>query len=99
MAIAGYLVRSDNVVWRDIAGEVVIAERNNSTMHVLNKTAGLIWSLADGTKQVNDIAADISKRFDVSLEQAQADTEEFYDQLLELGLINMKEEPQEAKEV
>lgn len=91
MEIRGYLIRNEMVVWRDISGEVVIAERYNSTIHVLNKTASLIWTLADGTKQMEDLAAAIYNRFNVTSEQARADTEEFCQQLLGAGLIRLKE--------
>lgn len=38
-------IRDQDVVWRDIAGEVVIAQRDNSLIRVLNNTASLIWNL------------------------------------------------------
>ena len=89
-------IRNNRVVWRDIAGEVVIAERDNSTVRVLNKTASLIWTLADGTRQTEDIVAEVCGRFEVPLEQAQADVDEFCRQLLEAGLISMKNGSQRA---
>ena len=62
MVAKGYPVRNDNVVWRNVAGEVVIAERDDSKIHVLNGTASLIWSMADGTKQIEDMVAAICKK-------------------------------------
>ena len=91
MKITGYPIRDDAVVWRDIAGEVVIAERDSGSIHVLNRTASLIWASADGTKQVDELATDICNRFEVTPEQARADAEEFCSQLLEAGLISLKE--------
>lgn len=91
MEITGYIIRNEGAVWRDISGEVVIAERDNSTIHVLNKTASLIWTLADGTKQMEDLAAAMCNRFDVTPEQAQAETEEFCKQLLGAGLVSLKD--------
>ena len=91
MVVMGYPIRNQDVVWRDIAGEVVIAERFSSTVHVLNKTASMIWTLADGTRQPEDIAVAVCSRFDVALEQAQADVEEFCQQLLEAGLLSTKD--------
>ncbi len=58
MAAASRPVRDKSVVWRDIAGEVVIAERDNRTIRVLNKTASLIWTLADGTRRAEDIVVE-----------------------------------------
>jgi hypothetical protein len=90
MANTGYLVRDESVVWRDIAGEVVIAEKNNTTIHVLNRTAGLIWTLADGTRQVEDIAGELCNQFDVTQEEAMADTNEFCRQLIDAGLVSLR---------
>ncbi len=87
-------IRDNGVVWRDIAGEVVIAERDNRTVRALNKTASLIWSLADGTRQVEAIVAEVSRRFDVAPEQVRVDVEEFCEELLQAGLISMKDTPQ-----
>ena len=89
MAVKGYPVRNDNIVWRNVAGEVVIAERDNSKLHVLNGTASLIWSMADGTKQIEDMVTAICNRFEVTPEQAWTDAEEFCDELLGAGLISL----------
>ena len=87
-------VREKNLVWRDIAGEVVIAEGDNSTVRVLNGTASAIWNLADGTREAGDIAASICSRFDVEPEQARADVDEFFQELLQAGLIKYEDASQ-----
>ena len=92
MAIAGYLVRNEDVVWRDIAGEVVIAERDNVTVRVLNGTASTVWILADGTKHVEDMVDEICNRFEVTRAEAKADAEDFCRQLLNAGLISLHDD-------
>ena len=89
MAIKGCPVRKSHVVWRDIAGEVVIAEGGNSTIHVLNGTASLIWSLADGSRGMEDIISEICNKFEVTREEAMLDAEEFCRELLQAGLVTM----------
>ncbi len=96
MAVTVHPIRDKRFVWRDIAGEVVIAERNNRTIRVLNRTASLIWTLADGTRQTKDIVAEVCSKFEVAPEQARSDVEEFCQQLLEAGLISMKDGSKEA---
>ena len=93
MAITGYLVRNKEVIWRDIAGEVVVAERNNNAdnLRVLNRTASLMWTLADGTRQMEDIVTAIWNRFEVTPEQARDDAEEFCRNLLDAGLASVDE--------
>ncbi len=96
MAAIVHPIRDERLVWRDIAGEVVIAERDNRTVRALNKTASLIWTLADGTRQTEDIVAEVCTKFEVAPEQARVDVEEFCQQLLEAGLISMKDISQKA---
>ena len=89
MTVTGYLVRNNNVVWRDIAGQVVIAEGNSGTIHFLNRTASLIWTLADGTRETEGMATEICNRFEATPEQALADAQEFCQQLLKAGLVSV----------
>ena len=89
MIIEGYLSREKRVVWRDIAGEVVIVEEDGATVHMLNRTATFVWGLADGTRRMDDISKALCQRFDVTPEQAQADTELFCVQLVEAGLATL----------
>jgi len=98
MKTMGYPVRDERVVWRDIAGEVVIAERDNNTVHVLNPTASLIWMLADGTRHTEDIGTMLRDKYNVAPEQASADVSEFCRQLLQAGIISMKNVSSEGQE-
>jgi hypothetical protein len=89
MEITGYPVQNDRVVWKNIDGEVVIVEPESSHIRILNGTASLIWTLADGTRQTKDFVPVICGEFDVTPEEARADVMEFCQELLQAGLINM----------
>jgi hypothetical protein len=97
MEITGCPVRNNKVVWKNIAGEVVIADREGSTLRTLNKTASLIWILADGTRQIVDMVPEVCDKFETTPEQAQADIKEFCQELLQAGLISVKEGPHGTK--
>jgi len=56
-------------------------------MVVLNETGKFIWSRLDGSKSVKDIAEAMTEEFDVSLEDAQKDVEDFVGELRNLGLL------------
>ena len=96
MEPTGYLSREKRLVWRDIAGEVVILEEDGATVHMLNKTASLIWNLADGTRRPDDISRELLQRFDVTPGQADAETERFCRQLTEAGLAILSPTPRVA---
>ncbi len=90
-----YVSRSDEVIWRDIAGEVVIVGENDCTIRMLNETASYIWLLADGTRLSDEIAAALSQRFEVAPEEAQADVDQFCSELLEANLATASTSPRE----
>jgi len=82
-----YLRRCEDFVWRDIGGEVVILNEEGTQVCLLNKTASSIWTLCDGTKALDEIAAQLCDRFDVSSAEALADVQEFADELVGAGLV------------
>lgn len=69
--------------------EIIIVEEDYVTVHVLNKTAGFIWTLADGSRRVEDISSAIYARFDVIPDVARIQTEIFCNTLLDSGLISL----------
>ncbi len=90
--LSGYPKRREDNTWRDIGGEVVILNEDGTQVCLLNKTAALIWTLADGTRTMEEVAESICQRFEVSLQEAVADVQEFSAQLLEAGLIEVPRE-------
>lgn len=89
----GYLKRNEDNVWRDIGGEIVILDEEGEQVCLLNKTAAMIWTLADGTKTETDIAAQVCERFDVGVDQALADVQELGAQLLGAELLEYLDQP------
>ena len=87
--LSGYPKRCEDNIWRDLGDEVVILDEDGTQVCLLNKTASLIWTLADGTRTMEEIAESIYQRFEVSLQEAMADVQEFGDQLLKAGLIEL----------
>jgi hypothetical protein len=79
--------KSDDLVWRSIDEEIVILTEDGRKIHTLDKVGGAIWELIDGSKSVKDIAELICERFDVSLDEAQADTLEFCGELVDKKIL------------
>ena len=96
MAVKEYPARNEEVIWRDIAGEVVIVGEDDNTIRMLNKTASLVWSLADGSRQLQEIVDAICDKFQVAPYQARADAEEFCLELVDAGLLSLSQLPQES---
>lgn len=57
-------------------------------MVVLNETARFIWEWLDGTRSPDDIAQGLTETFDVTLQQAKKDVEEFLAELERMGMID-----------
>lgn len=81
------MVQAEDIIWRRIGDEVVVIKDDGLATHVLNKTAALIWELCDGKRGIDEIAAVLCERYDVSPEEARADTKETIEDLTKVGII------------
>jgi hypothetical protein len=67
--------------------EAVIVLPDKGQVKVLNEVGARIWALADGSRSVREIAAEIARLYDVSPAQAETDTVLFLQELREKALI------------
>jgi hypothetical protein len=85
--IEDQIKQAEDVIWRRIGDDIVVIKDDGRSTHVLNKTAALIWELCDGKHGIEEIAAGLFERYDVSLEEARADTKETIANLTRAGII------------
>jgi hypothetical protein len=88
-SVDGYVMKSNDIVWRMYDGEAVLMSEDGSQIHMLNNVASFIWELVDGKTTVGDIVTQICDRFDVEKDIAQADAVEFIQQLAEKNLLGL----------
>jgi hypothetical protein len=81
------IAQAEDIIWRRIGDDIVIIKDDGLSTHILNKTAALIWELCDGSHGIDEIAASLCERYDVSLEEARADTRETIEDLTKAGII------------
>ena len=67
--------------------EAVIVQPNQGEVKVLNEVGAHIWTLADGSRSVREIALAVADHYDVPPDQAETDTMEFLNELREKALI------------
>jgi len=84
--------RAGDAIWRRIDDDIVVIKGDGQSTHVLNKTAALIWEKCDGKCGIDEIAAHLCERFNVSLEEAREDVKEIIEKLTQVGIINNSEE-------
>jgi hypothetical protein len=87
-----HITRAEDIIWRQIGDEIVVIKDDGLSAHVLNKTAAFVWEMCNGDYQPLEIAARVFERFDVTLEEANADVNELLATLEEKGLLTLAEE-------
>jgi hypothetical protein len=90
---------SERVISRKIVDEFILVPiRQNvadtESLYTLNDVGARIYELIDGQRSAREIAAVIVDEFAVSPEQAETDVLEFLDQLLTIGSIDERREPE-----
>ncbi|MFZ3342991.1 MAG: PqqD family protein [Terriglobales bacterium] len=89
-----FIVRSSAIAARMLAGEMMVMNSADSKFFTLNEVATAIWQAADGRTPLSRIVRDgICEKFDVELEQAQADAERFVTELASHGILLVSDQP------
>jgi hypothetical protein len=79
-----------NVVGRILDGEAVLVLPEKGKVKVLNEVGARIWSLSDGTRSLQEIAAEICREYQVETSQAETDVLAFSADLQERGVVTFK---------
>jgi len=85
-------VKQETVVSRQVADECILVPIRHQASEVdgiysLSTVAAWIWELIDGERSVSQIRDAVLARFDVDVETASRDIEEFFEQLVKIGAI------------
>lgn len=85
-------VKQDTVVSRQVAEECILVPIRHQASEVdgiysLNTVAAWIWEIIDGERSVSEIRDAVLARFDVDVETANRDIEDFFQQLAQIGAI------------
>ena len=83
----GRLKRADNVICREIDGEIVVIKDDGLAVHVLNKTAARIWEMCDGHRDPDEITASLCERYDVNPKTASTDVRNIVGKLMAKDLL------------
>ncbi len=80
-------------IMREIAGEYLAiplgaGEGNTSQIVILNPVSKLLWEALQKEVTLGELVDKVTSSFDVSREEAEADTKEFLFELLQLGFFD-----------
>ena len=84
--------KSDNLIFREIDGEVVIIANDGSHIHMLNETATLIWNCSNKRTSIVQIITEMCEQYNVDKDTASRDVLESIKSLSEKNLIRVCEQ-------
>lgn len=76
-----------DLVWREVAGEMVVLDAQGKTVFGLNRVGGAVWKRLDGVRALGDIAGEIAGEFRVDAERALGDVLAFAEVLVTRKLV------------
>jgi hypothetical protein len=86
--------RDDRHVYREIAGEhllIALHREAVAPMFAFTPTAARLWAQLEGWSTRATLTDHLVARFDVGRSQAEADVDEFLEQLLSIGALQTRE--------
>ncbi len=93
MGATRYPVLHPQVAARIMDGAALIVLADSGEVNVLDPVGTRIWELIDGARNIEGIAAVICEEYDVTLERALQDVEEFVQQLVDAKALVLNERP------
>lgn len=79
--------KPDNISFREMDGEGVLYDTDTNNMHVLNKTALLVWKMCEQADDPECIARAISTQYNVPAQKVLPDVLQCLNRFEELKLI------------
>lgn len=93
ITLDNYVRPESNVIGTIVDDEAVLILPPQGQIKVLNEVGARVWSLADGTRTVSDIAAAICAEYDVAPDEAESDILAFVTELVERGIVSISATP------
>lgn len=71
----------------EMDGQAVIVLADSGQMLALNPAATRLWTLCDGRRSLDELAAILQAEYDVDLARARGDTLALFERLAEIGAV------------
>jgi hypothetical protein len=89
-----YIAKSSAIASRLLADQMIIMSPVDSTLFSLNPTGTIIWEAADGITPLSRIVEEkVCGEFDITVEKAYADAEQFVNALVKQGILVISDHP------
>ena len=93
VALEAVYLPSDDVVAREIEGEIIIVPLTSDVGNVedalftLNETGRAIWEQLDGQRSLRDVAAELSAEYDAPAQEIEADVLGLVEELVKRSML------------
>ncbi len=89
--------KSEDIIFRKVDEEYILVPMlcsSDEVEHIynLNTVGAAIWERIDGQRSIKEIISELSTEYDAPEEVIQRDVVDFLNDLLEAGIIEMKDE-------
>lgn len=81
-------VRTDDVVWQSIEGEIVILDNRASRYLSLKGSGAVLWPHLVGGASTDDLAGALVETYGIERDRAERDVDAFIASLRERGLLS-----------
>ena len=78
---------ADGVMEQAVDDELILFNPGTETYFTLNRSAREVWDLADGTRSLPEIAAELGERYGMNATDLEADVSGIIDSFREAGLL------------
>lgn len=80
-------VRTEDVAWREVEGEVLLLNLHTSRYFTVNASAAVLWRTLDGGATRDELVNALIDEFDLPREQAATDVDAFVAHARQNGLV------------
>lgn len=82
-----FRLRSNDLSWRELDGEIVALDGGKSVYLGTNRTGALLWQKVSAGTTRDQLVAELVNGFDVEIERARSDVDRFVADLRANGLL------------
>lgn len=83
------LNKSTVTPWQEMDEQILVLAPKQNTVHELNTTGSFLWKNINGELSISELTDLMVDEFDVEIETAQKDIQEFVTEMKAQGLLNV----------
>jgi hypothetical protein len=85
------IARRNSAVGESLAEDFLVLNLDDGSYYGVGEVGGFAWQRLDGSKTLGELADEVSRYFDVTVDQALVDLIEFARNLIQQELVEVKE--------